>query len=76
VPRERLQPKGRRPNRHGNHRWTQINTDKDYSTPRFLMAVRRSPDGDLKRGAARPESSPQNLCSSVSICGSLLHGYG
>src|ERR1035437_155216 len=59
-----------------NHRWTQINTDMDYSKPRSSMARIRSPDSDPKRNEARPESGPQNLCSSVSTCGSLLHECG
>src|ERR1039458_591001 len=58
-----------------NHRWTQIDTDKTYSKPCFSMARIPSPDRDPKQSEARPESTLQNLCSSVSICGFLLHGY-
>ena len=36
------------------------------------MAGIRSPGRDSKKGAARAQFSPQNLCSSVSICGFLL----
>jgi hypothetical protein len=52
-----------------NHRWTQMNTDKDCPKPSFFIAGIRSPDSDPKQGEAGPEFSPQNLCSSVSICG-------
>ena len=56
-----------------NHRWTQMNTDKDDSRSGLIIAVLRSLDGDPKPRLAEPESCPQNLCESVSICGSLLH---
>ena len=52
-----------------NHRWTQMNTDKDCPKPSFFIAGIRSPDSDPKQGEAGPEFSSQNLCSSVSICG-------
>src|ERR1019366_8171024 len=61
---------------HYHNRWTQINTDRDSSKPRFYQAGIRSPNSDPRQGKARPEFGPLNLCSSVSICGSLLHGYG
>src|ERR1017187_1073834 len=59
-----------------NHRWTQMNTDKNYSEPHTFMAKTRSPDSDPKQREARPAFGPKNLCSSVFICGFLLHGYG
>ena len=59
-----------------NHRWTQMNTDKDCSKRHFPRAGIRSPESDPKQGATKPESSPRNLCSSVSICGFPLHGNG
>jgi len=59
-----------------NHRWTQMNTDKDGSGPQISVTGIRSPNSDPNHGEARPEFSPRNLCSSVSICGSLLRGYG
>jgi hypothetical protein len=59
-----------------NHRWTQIDTDKDYSKPCSSGAGIHSPDSDSKQGESGPESGPGNLCSSVCICGSLLHKYG
>jgi len=52
-----------------NHRWTQINTDKNYSKPHFCIARTRSPGSDPKQGEARPGSGSKNLCSSVFICG-------
>jgi hypothetical protein len=52
-----------------------INTDKNCSEPCFSKARIRSPDSDPKQHEASPESGPQNLCLSVSICGSLLRGY-
>jgi hypothetical protein len=80
---QRLRPRAPVPRRLGlavtiqyNHRWTQIDTDDNYPEQRSSMVGIRSPDSDPKPSGARPESGPQNLCSSVSICGSLLHGYG
>jgi hypothetical protein len=35
------------------------------------MAGSRSPDTDPKEGEANPESSLQNLCPSVFICGCI-----
>ena len=59
-----------------NHRSTQINTDESPSELRFSKARARLPDSGPKQSDARQESGPQNLCSSVSICGSLLRDYG
>src|ERR1019366_5991559 len=59
-----------------NHRWTQIHTDKNCSEPPFSMATTHSRDSDPKQCETRLKSSPQDLCSSVSICGFLLPGYG
>src|ERR1035441_2051987 len=59
-----------------NHRWIQMNTDKNCSEPHTFMAKIRSPDSNPKQREARPAFGPKNLCSSVFICGFLLHGYG
>ena len=53
-----------------------LNSDKDCLKPRSSMAGSGSLDSDPKQGEASPESSLQNLCPSVFICGSLLQGYG
>src|ERR1035441_5090067 len=58
-------PRGQR---HANHIWTQMNTDTDHPKPRFPMVTIRSPDSDPKLSEGSPESGPQNLCLSVSIC--------
>ena len=34
------------------------------------------PDSDQKQGKTKVGFGKENLCSSVSICGSLLFGYG
>jgi hypothetical protein len=39
------------------------------------MAEYRSPGSEPKEGEAHPQPSLQNLCPSVFICGSRLHGY-
>jgi hypothetical protein len=52
-----------------NHRWTQIDTDKNYPTPRFCMAGVRSPGNDPKQSTVALRSDCKNLCSSVSIGG-------
>jgi tetratricopeptide (TPR) repeat protein len=62
--------------RQGNHRWTQIHTDQKHSKSPLPMAGIRSPDSEPKQSEGGPESGPQNLCSSVSICGSPLLRYG
>ena len=46
-----------------------MDTDKNCSEPRFSAARIRSPDSEPKQHSAGPEFGPQNLCSSVSICG-------
>jgi hypothetical protein len=52
-----------------NHRWTQINTDKDCPITCFHQKEIRSPNRDAREGEETPEFSPQNLCPSVFICG-------
>jgi tetratricopeptide (TPR) repeat protein len=56
-----------------NHRWTQIDTDKNC--PEGGSARTRISSGP-KQSEPRPKSDPQNPCSSVSICGSPLLRYG
>ena len=51
-----------------------MNTDMNESKRSFYIAAIGSLDSDPEQGQAKPESGLQNLCSSVSICGSLLHG--
>jgi hypothetical protein len=53
-----------------------MNTDEDCSKPLFSIVEIRSPDSDPEQGGARPGFGPQNLCSFVFICGSLLPGAG
>jgi hypothetical protein len=73
-----LQPPSTKPAAHPaaviqyNHRWTQIDTDKNHARPHFCIARTRSPGSDPKQGEARPGSGSKNLCSSVVICG-LFH---
>ena len=59
-----------------NHRWTQIDTDRKSLEAYLSTEAIRSPFGDLEHGAEELESGQQHLCSSVSICGFPLHGYG
>ena len=47
-----------------------MNADKESQLPRFCTARSRSPIGDLDQTGAKPGFSSQNLCLSVSICGS------
>ena len=58
-----------------NHRWTQINTDQKQAEPRISLARVRFLDSEPEQSEARPEFGPQNLCSSVFICGLLLPDY-
>ena len=52
-----------------NHRWTQMNSDKNYSEPRCSVARIRSPDGDPEQGAPIPEFGSQNLYyNHASLC--------
>src|ERR1035437_1326852 len=54
-----------------DHRWTQINTDRDC--PKSLFALARSAHSTvtLRNGGPTPESNLQYLCLSVSICGCI-----
>src|ERR1035437_7649195 len=54
-----------------SHVQLQMNTDKHCSKPPPSMAELRVPDSGLKQREARRKSGPQNLCSSVFICGCL-----
>jgi hypothetical protein len=47
-----------------------MNTDKESPLPHSCTAGTHSPDSDLDHTKTRPKPNPQNLCSSVSICGS------
>jgi Flp pilus assembly protein TadD len=59
----------------GNHRWTQMDTDENRPERGSSTARTRSPDSSPEQSEATPESGPQYLCSSVSICSSPLFGY-
>jgi Flp pilus assembly protein TadD len=50
-----------------NHRWTQIDTDKNCPEG---GSARPGISSAPKQIELKPESGPQNLCPSVSICGS------
>ena len=52
-----------------NHRWTQMNTDKDCSKPAVFTASSRSTDNDLRASGARPELTKelQGLADGTSI---------
>jgi prepilin-type N-terminal cleavage/methylation domain-containing protein len=59
-----------------NHRWTQINTDKESSergSPKTKIPL---PNRDSRHNRAKRGSGPRNLCLSVSIGGLSLHRYG
>ena len=53
-----------------------MNTDQNYSEPRFAMKSIRSLDSAPEQCGAKPESGPVNLCLSVFICGALPHRHG
>src|ERR1700690_2137641 len=55
----------------GPSRWTQMHTDKNYSERCVSRARIRSWDNAPHSCKTGPEFSPQHLCLSGSICGSL-----
>ena len=55
-----------------NHRWTQIDTDKNGPRPSTSRRKTGPIERDPVQTEATPDSGPKNLCSSVSICGYLL----
>ena len=60
----------------GNHRSTQIDTDRNCSEARVPTSGGPSPNGGPRQGQVRAASRPRNLCSSVFICGFPLLGCG
>src|ERR1035437_9491015 len=56
-----------------SHVQLQMHTDKKPPEPGFLREDARSWGGEAVGVESKAVAAPQNLCSSVSICGSTLH---